>query len=349
MIPKVEYFDCELPRDRRSMEDPEGFLDRLKGKKIILDEIHRLKYPAELLKIAADHYTDIKILATGSSTLSATRKFRDTLAGRKTELWLTPMITDDLADFHKQDLAARFLKGGLPPFFLSEVPAGRDFQEWMDAFWAKDIQELFRVAQRDPFMKLVELLLINSGGIFEASHYAQQCEIDRKTVINHLRALEITHVAHILRPFSTRKATEIVAAPKVYGFDTGFSCYYRGWDVLRPSDYGPLWEQFVLNEIHACLQTRRIHYWRDKRGHEVDFVLARRGGMPIAIECKWSSKEVNPEPLDAFAKLYPGAAFFVVAHDIPRPFSRKSKNLTIEYFNLPDLIKRLQGISNLFI
>ena len=47
-----------------------------------------------------------------------------------------------------------------------------------------------------------------------------------------------------------------------------------------------LWEHFVLNEIHAALQTRRIHYWRDKRGHEVDFVLTRRGGNPIAEDRK---------------------------------------------------------------
>ena len=32
----VEYFDCELPRQRRAMEDPEAFLDSLKGKRIVL-------------------------------------------------------------------------------------------------------------------------------------------------------------------------------------------------------------------------------------------------------------------------------------------------------------------------
>jgi hypothetical protein len=36
----------------------------------------------EMLKIAADHYPDIKVIATGSSRLSASAKFKDTLAGR---------------------------------------------------------------------------------------------------------------------------------------------------------------------------------------------------------------------------------------------------------------------------
>jgi uncharacterized protein len=347
MLPDAEYFDCELPRTRRMMEDPQEFLEQLRGKKVILDEIHRLKNPAELLKIAADHYPNISIMATGSSTLAATRKFRDSLSGRKTEIWLTPMNLADLHDFKTSDWDARFLKGGLPPFFLSQTSSGHDHQEWMDAFWAKDIQELFRVAQRDAFMKLLELLLVNSGGIFEASHYAQKCEVDRKTIVNHLRALEITHMAHILRPFSTRKISEIVAAPKVYGFDTGFICYYRGWDVLRPADYGSLWEHIVLNEIHAALQTRRIHYWGDKKGHEVDFVLARRGGSPIAIECKWSERELDPKSLHTFALLYPEADLYVVSHDIDKTFVRKTDKLNIRFVGLPEIIRRLQAESRL--
>ena len=70
-LPKIEYFDCELPSARRMMEDPEAFLDELRGKRVVLDEIHRLANPSELLKIAADHYRDVHIIATGSSTLGA--------------------------------------------------------------------------------------------------------------------------------------------------------------------------------------------------------------------------------------------------------------------------------------
>jgi predicted AAA+ superfamily ATPase len=63
----VEYFDCELPCARRAMEDPEAFLRSLGGKRVVLDEVHRLPNPSELLKIAADHFPTTRILATGSS------------------------------------------------------------------------------------------------------------------------------------------------------------------------------------------------------------------------------------------------------------------------------------------
>ena len=98
-LPQIEYFDCELPRIRRMIEDPQSFLDSLRGSTVVLDEVHRLINPSEVLKIAADHYPDTKIIATGSSTLGASTKFRDTLTGRKVEIWLTPMISDDLKDF----------------------------------------------------------------------------------------------------------------------------------------------------------------------------------------------------------------------------------------------------------
>ncbi len=60
-LPNTEYFDCELPRVRRTMEDPQGLLDGLRGRRVVLDEIHRLPNPSELLKIAADHYPHIRI------------------------------------------------------------------------------------------------------------------------------------------------------------------------------------------------------------------------------------------------------------------------------------------------
>src|SRR5215472_4672714 len=252
----IEYFDCELPRVRRMMVDPQSFLDSLKGRRVVLDEIHRLPNPSELLKIAADHYRDIKVIATGSSTLGASSKFSDTLAGRKRDIWLTPMCIRDLEDAKLPDFRRRLLRGGLPPFFLPQRLDERDFQEWMDAFWAKDIQELFRLERRDSFLKFTELVLAQSSRIFEATRFAAPCEVSRPTIANYLRVLEATFVAHVIRPFSTRRPNEIVAAPKVYGFDTGFVCYYRGWQELREDDLGILWEHFVLNEMMARLQTR---------------------------------------------------------------------------------------------
>lgn len=337
-LAEVEYFDCELPRTRRQMEDPEALLDGLRGKRVVLDEIHRLDNPSQLLKISADHYKDIRIVATGSSTLGASVKFRDTLAGRKTEIWLTPMVDSDLEAFGRTGLAHRFLHGGLPPFFLAKSLPERDFQEWMDAYWAKDIQELFRLERRHSFQRFVELLMAASGGIFEATRYARPCEVSRTTIANYLAVLETTFVAHVLRPFSSHASTEIISAPKVYGFDTGFVCYHRGWHQLRREDMGLLWEHFVLNELHAHLQSRDIRYWRDKKGHEVDFVLARRNRPPIAVECKWSANDFDPTGIKSFRKRYPKGDSYVVAEDVNRGFSRRYDDVPVKFVGLRELV-----------
>jgi hypothetical protein len=341
-LAKAEYLDCELPSVRRLLAQPEAFLDARGGRTVVLDEIHRLRNPSELLKLAADHYPAVRVLATGSSSLGASRRFRDTLTGRKAELWLTPMMSRDLADFARPDLEHRLLRGGLPPFFLAEHDPEREIQEWIDSYWAKDILELFRLERRSSFQRFVELLHAQSGGVFEATRFARDCEVSRTSIANYLAVLEATYVAHVIRPFSARRATEIVAAPKVYGFDTGFVCQFRGIERLRREDLGSLWEHYVLNELHARRQTRAIRYWRDKRGHEVDFVIAGRGRPPIAIECKATSANFDATNFAAFRRQHPEGGNLVVATDVTKPFRERHAGLRIEFVGLEDLIRRVR-------
>lgn len=348
-VPGIDYYDCDQPRVRRLLQDPESFLDNHRNQKLVLDEIHRLDNPSEILKIAADHYKDIKIIATGSSTLGASAKFKDTLTGRKRVIWLTPLLLSELERFGNTSLHHRMLNGGLPSFFTQKKFPEIDFKEWIDDYWAKDIQELFSIGKRASFQKFAELLLTHSGGQFEANKFAISCEVSRQTIANYLAILEETFVVHVIRPFSTHRATEIVAAPKVYGFDTGFVCYAKGWHHLRQEDLGLLWEQCVLNEIHAQLQTRSVHYWRDKKGHEIDFVLPDRGNNVInTIECKFSSTQEDKflvtnigKNIAAFRNHYPNGENFVVASDIIKPFQRQYENITLTFVSPKELIKQL--------
>src|SRR4030042_6471032 len=115
MLPDTVYVNCDLPSDARRLDDPELFYrSQHKDVVIVLDEIHRLADPSRVLKIASDAFPGLRILATGSSTLAATRKFRDTLAGRKYVLMLSPVLwTECENDFGILDLDHRLLSGGL--------------------------------------------------------------------------------------------------------------------------------------------------------------------------------------------------------------------------------------------
>lgn len=213
----------------------------------------------------------------------------------------------------------------------------------MDAFWAKDILELFRLRQRRSFLRFVELLLVHSGGMFEATRYARPCEVSRTTISNYLEVLETTLVAHVIRPFSGRPRAEIVSAPKVYGFDTGFVCYFRGWAELRQEDRGVLWEHFVLNELQARLPPgTKIRYWRTKHGNEIDFVLLRRGRHPVAIECKWSADDLDVGNLAVFRRHYPAGPSYVIASDVRRPMERELDGVRLRIVGLRDLVDELE-------
>ncbi len=341
-IPDCEYFDCELPRIRRMMEDPEDFLNALRGKRVALDEIHRLQNPSELLKIAADHYPDINIIATGSSTLSASKKFKDTLTGRKVKIWLPPMLFDERALFGNTDLQHRLLYGGLPPFFMEDEIPESEFTEWLDDYWAKDVQELFNITNKYSFQRFMELLLAHSGSLFKATKYAAPCEVSRKTINKYLHVLQQTYVAHVIKPYTSYAPSEIVSAPKVYGFDTGFVCHYKGWFDLRREDLGHLFEHIVLNEILGQFPKCKIRYWRNKSKNEVDFIyLKNRHHAPTTIECKWSANNFSFKALARFRALYPEGENFVVASDVDRTFSKSSGDITVTFVNINSLIEML--------
>jgi uncharacterized protein len=336
-VPDAEYLDCELPSTRRQLDDVEAFLSARPHRTVVLDEIHRLPDASQLLKVAADHFPTTRILATGSSTLGASARFRDTLAGRKREVWLTPMVAADLDAFGVGHLDHRLLRGGLPPFVLAADLPQRDFQEWLDAYWAKDVLELFRLERRHAFLRLFELLLQQSGGIFEAAPLARACEVSRPTITNYVSVLEATFALHVVRPYAAGGSAEIVSAPRVYGFDTGFVCHQRGWRDLRPDDRGVLWEHVVLNELHAHAGRDPIRYWRSKHGNEVDFVIAHRGQPPIAVECKWSSGAFDPAGVRAFRRRYPKGENWVVAQDVRQAYQGRFGPLTVRFAPLADV------------
>lgn len=347
-LPGGRYFDCELVRVRRALEEPELFWRNQPAEAVVvLDEIHRLQNPSEVLKIAADHFPKVRVVATGSSTLMARRKFKDSLTGRKREVWLTPMISADLEAFGSADLDRRMLHGGLPPFFLASRVDDRDYEEWMNSYWARDLSELFVVDKRAAFMKFAELVFAQSGGLFEAQAFAAPCEVSRTTVQSYLSILETTLLATVLRPYHAGGAAEIRTQPKVYAFDTGFVAYHRGWGSLRDDDRGQLLEHLVLGEIVARFGISRLHYWRDKQQHEVDFVLevARRRDV-VAIECKSSAQKLDPAGMKAFRRKHPRGRNLVVTLRDTDEYSRSFGEIEVQfvpYLKLPRLLDELRG------
>ncbi len=346
----VEYFDCKLKRVRELLVDYKAFFASKADKRIVLDEINKLENFAEILNFAEKFCPDVKIIAVGLSIIDTKINFYNNVMKNNATILLTPILLKEMACFDSLDIAHRFLFGGLPFVFMQKIFPEADFQEWIDSCWAKDIQELYTINKRYSFLKLIDLLQMNSGCMFDATKYSVACELSRESVANYLQILDDMLLVNIVRPFSMYKSIEIVKAPKIYSFDTGFICYAKGWDKLRQDDYDILWEHVVLNEMHGCLQSRAIHYWRDKNDHTIDFVIPNRDqeNKVTAIECKFN---ISPDNLNlrsiginfkAFRELYPNGENIVVAHNISTSYTRIYKDLIISFVNTKDLIVKLQ-------
>lgn len=343
-LEQAEYYNCESPAVQAKLEDPEQFYMK-SGKRIIFDEIHTLANPSLVLKIGADEFPDTKIIATGSSTLSARRKFTDTLTGRKLNIHLTPMLLDEGELFGNSNLEHRLLFGGLPPFFLSDRLEEEFYTEWFSSYFARDVQKLYKVDNEAAFIRFAQLVLARSGGIFDATRFAVECGISRPSVQKYLHLIEQTYVAIVVKPFSTHSSSEITKAPKVYAFDTGFISYAKGWSTLRSEDLGYLWEHVVLNNLMGTFQSSlTINYWRDKRGHEVDFVLRKnRNKDPIIVECKWSYKSFDPANIKSFRKRYPQGQNYLVAANVGESYEVNYDGIMVAVVSLDELMKRLES------
>ncbi|MHB2020301.1 MAG: AAA family ATPase [Candidatus Xenobia bacterium] len=93
------YLNCDLPAVEEMVSDPDLFYRNVTHPVVIFDEVHQLSDPSRVLKIATDQFPHLRLLATGSSTLAATRKFSDTLTGRKRTVKLLPVLWDELDGF----------------------------------------------------------------------------------------------------------------------------------------------------------------------------------------------------------------------------------------------------------
>ena len=94
--------------------------------------------------------------------------------------------------------------------------------------------------------------------------------------------------------------------PKLYFLDTGLLCYLlniRTADDLRIHNMrGPVFETYVISEIHKQIQNRgmdgSMYYWRDSNDREID-LLVEWGATSTPVEIK-SARTINSRFFDIF-------------------------------------------------
>ncbi len=112
------------------------------------------------------------------------------------------------------------MHGGLPEPLFAGKKDGTFFSEWIDSFYARDIQELFGIRNRTGFIKLLHFLLRQSNGLIDYSNLAKYADLNRPTVKVHIEAMSSAHAVYLLPPFYGGSRHEIIRRPKCDTFDT---------------------------------------------------------------------------------------------------------------------------------
>ncbi|MCW5558956.1 MAG: hypothetical protein KIT22_14140, partial [Verrucomicrobiae bacterium] len=88
---------------------------------------------------------------------------------------------------------------------------------------------------------------------FADAHFACDTGLSCPTVIHYLEIVGATLTVHLVRPHHPGKVREWTHQPEAYAFDAGSICHARGWNQLRPDDYGGLWEHLVYRRVPGGL------------------------------------------------------------------------------------------------
>jgi len=105
-----------------------------------------------------------------------------------------------------------------------------------------------------------------------------------------------------VHPYFSNRAKRLIKTPKLYFLDTGLCAYLAGWRDSEQIRMGPwagaFFETAIFGELVRHFTNRgidyQIHFWRDKDGREVDF-LVETGRKIHPVEVKLGTP--NPREL----------------------------------------------------
>lgn len=132
-----------------------------------------------------------------------------------------------------------------------------------------------------------------TGRPVNQSDLGRDAGLPQATVHRHLNLLETGWLIARLAPLKSNPSSALVKARKLYWSDCGLGAWLaniRSRADLRMRADGGFWlEQTLFQSLQSwrALDTakRRIWYWRERSGREVDFILEKEGVL-VALEVK---------------------------------------------------------------
>lgn len=191
------------------------------------------------------------------------------------------------------------LRGGFPPALELAADADRDlwFTGYVQTYLERDLRDLSAISSLPDFQRVMRLAAQRTGRLLNQSDVARDAGMPHPTCHRYLNLLEAGCQLVRLPPYASNPPTGLVKSPKLLWTDGGLAAWLAGiTDVAalrRRQDLGFWLEQAIFMSLQTwrSLDTarRRLYYWRDRSGNEVDFLI-EDGERLLALEVKLSSQ-----------------------------------------------------------
>lgn len=313
------FLNCDEPDIREALADKTTTqLKQFIGDKklVVIDEAQRVKNIGLTLKLLADNFPDIQVIATGSSSFELSNNIKEPLTGRKIEFQLFPLSILELSSIYSDVEINRLLENamrfGLYPKVTtsSTIEMPQIISEISDSYLFKDILEHQRLKSPELLEKLLQALALQIGNEVSYTELSSLLGVDKITIEKYVRLLEQAFIIFPLRPFSRNLRKEIGKMRKIYFTDLGIrNSLIKNFNRLDlRNDVGALWENFLIIErIKAnAAKSRRVnqYFWRTYERKEID-LLEESSGKLTGYEFKWGQGKLKLHK--DFLNAYPGS------------------------------------------
>ena len=278
----------------------------------VFDELHKFKTWRNWLKGLYDlHGSNHKVLVTGSAKLDVYSRGGDSLQGRYFFHRLHPFTLAESLEilpqknidqiFHlpvsegknsKAILIDLLELGGFPEPFLSgsQKAANRWRLVYGSRLIKEDIRNLEIIYDLDRMELLFEHLPKTIGSVLSINSLREDLEVSFETISNWINIFEKNYVCFRISPFGSSKIRAVKKENKLYFWDWGYV-------DEKSHRLENLVAMHLLRLTHWCQDVEgekvELRYFRDTRGHEVDFILMRKNKPWVAIEVKQSAQDLD--------------------------------------------------------
>jgi predicted AAA+ superfamily ATPase len=315
--------DLERYIDVLSSRDLKRLTSLVSGYEMLfIDEAQRIPDIGINLKILKDEIPLLKLLVTGSSSLTLADSISEPLTGRKWTYNLYPLSLQELAATKNkfelsEELNDLLIFGSYPEVYTTVNKADKTelLYEISSSYLYKDILELSNIKYPRKIRDLLRLLAFQIGSEVSVFELSKNLGINKETVDNYIDLLEKAFIIFRVSGYSKNLRKEVRKQDKFYFYDLGIrNAVIDNLSYLdRRNDIGMLWENFIISERKKYLHYNRInatgYFWRTYTGAELDYVEEFDGKLN-AFEIKYSKKTVNPPK--TWTENYPGSSFKVI-------------------------------------